>query len=972
MKMENELRLQVAVRIRPNLSSNVSPVVAADDINGLLASAATTATCFDAVFGPGATQHSIFSTCAVPLLDAMFTNTLNGCLFAFGQSGSGKTFSMLGASGGRNMRQLDGAIPRIADELFLRIARAQADSGGCVQFQVRACWLEVYEDLVYDLLPPQSEKRRPLEVRDSSAPDAQVLTVTSTSMLMDLIAQGSAQRACKATGIHDNSSRSHAVMTLTLERRWARGEGDVLRSCCSLQLVDLAGSESTDRAHNGVADRAGCSVNKGLLFLRRTLQALAAGAHVPYRSAALTKLLYPSLSGGSVTWMLATVSPEDIDAYETTQTLKYAKEARRLQMRPVAAAAVVDDACAGDPLLGDVCDSNLLLQRRCEWIQTATYGDVFARVAGDVTHPLLLMVHGSGPSNSSLQWNWLLQHMASPAQGQSQQHYFCVAIDCPGYGRTPGDRQTVRSYPGKFIAEVCAALGRSSAYALVGSSQGACAVLNAVLELPDIAHFVAVCHPVGHAPARYTAIQQPVLLAFDTEDAGHPVSVGRIMQRKLQRPHYFEFTASVHKNWLEENFALEMRSMFQSSPAPRNAGGCSRKMPYLARLGGGLHRWSKAAANEEPGFEVAVIESARSGSGGSGGSNAALMRDHESEDAVACSGTAWVALVDASGCVKYQDVNTRETRATLPTGARLHQAAASDAKAAALFKPAEEEDEGPQTEHAIRQKQLEREQLEAAEAAAFLSQTQCSRCKRLLHSPLVLRPCNHVQCGPCSSRFGKLFGRCCVCGVEVTAFSRAPAEMLQNLARTVQSTEGMAQQQQLQHQLLKTIQEEPAPLVFEFGNECSPCGPEDPRVRRSQTIFLRPLSPAAASALKHVSFNINPGYGAGVRVAKSAAAGGNPRYELCRSMTRAFPCFMTLVFSDKMPQRLRSLEIHYDTQHTQALFTRRVAIAAARHGDAVVSCAAKRQQGESVLIDGRCDVLVSLAGEQGDVRLEPN
>jgi hypothetical protein len=196
--------------------------------------------------------------------------------------------------------------------------------------------------------------------------------------------------------------------------------------------------------------------------------------------------------------------------------------------------------------------------------------------------------------------------------------------------------------------------------------------------------------------------------------------------------------------------------------------------------------------------------------------------------------------------------------------------------------------------------------------------------------------------------------------------------MLQNLARTVQSTEGMAQQQQLQHQLLKTIQEEPAPLVFEFGNECSPCGPEDPRVRRSQTIFLRPLSPAAASALKHVSFNINPGYGAGVRVAKSAAAGGNPRYELCRSMTRAFPCFMTLVFSDKMPQRLRSLEIHYDTQHTQALFTRRVAIAAARHGDAVVSCAAKRQQGESVLIDGRCDVLVSLAGEQGDVRLEPN
>ncbi len=81
---------------------------------------------------------------------------------------------------------------------------------------------------------------------------------------------------------------------------------------------------------------------------------------------------------------------------------------------------------------------------------------------------------------------------------------------------------------------------------------------------------------------------------------------------------------------------------------------------------------------------------------------------------------------------------------------------------------------------------------------------------------------------------------------------------------------------------------------------------------------------------------------------------------------------MTLVFSDKVLQRLRSLEIHYDTQHTQAVFTRRVAIASAGHWDAVSSSAAKQQQEESVLIDGRCDVLVLLVGERGDVRLEPN
>jgi len=454
------------------------------------------------------------------------------------------------------------------------------------------------------------------------------------------------------------------------------------------------------------------------------------------------------------------------------------------------------------------------------------------------------------------------------------------------------------------------------------------------------------------------------------------------MQRRLPRPHYFEFTASLHANWLQENFAREMRCMFRGSHGHglRNAGGISGKMPYLARLAGGLLRWSKAAANEEKGHEVAALDSTSSGgSRGSAGSNhAALMSDmDEAAASTATAGDAgeWVAVVDAgTGCVKYRNAHTREMRAILPTGARIQQAPATNGSAAALFEPTKQNDaDAPQTEHAIRQKQLERERLEAAEAAAFLSQTHCSRCKRLLQSPLVLRPCNHVQCGPCSSRFGKLFGRCSVCGVQATSFSRAPEEMLQNLVRTVSSTEGMAHEQQRQLQLLKTIQEQPAPLIFEFGNESSPHGPENPRVRRSQTIFLRPLSSAAASALKHVTFNINPGYGAGMRVEQSVAAGGQRRYELCRSMTRAFPCYMTLVFADKMSQLLHTLEIQYETQHTQALFTRRVAIAAAGQGgqDPVGLTQAQRQKDDGVAIDGRMDVLL-LLGAKGDVWLERN
>ena len=71
---------------------------------------------------------------------------------------------------------------------------------------------------------------------------------------------------------------------------------------------------------------------------------------------------------------------------------------------------------------------------------------------------------------------------------------------------------------------------------LVGSSQGACATLNCALECPKLMHTIAVCHPVGHAPHRYVAITQPSLLIFDTEDAGHPVSVGRQMRRQLPNP----------------------------------------------------------------------------------------------------------------------------------------------------------------------------------------------------------------------------------------------------------------------------------------------------------------------------------------------------------------------------------------------------------------------------------------------------
>ena len=93
------------------------------------------------------------------------------------------------------------------------------------------------------------------------------------------------------------------------------------------------------------------------------------------------------------------------------------------------------------------------------------------------------------------------------------QPLYHVAIDCPGYGRSPGDKQTVRSYPGALLADIVRSLGKRRAYCLVGSSQGACAVLNATLEVPTLALAVAVCHPVGHDVARYTRMTVPLILS---------------------------------------------------------------------------------------------------------------------------------------------------------------------------------------------------------------------------------------------------------------------------------------------------------------------------------------------------------------------------------------------------------------------------------------------------------------------------
>ena len=338
----------------------------------------------------------MFRETTLPLVDAVLSGT-NGCIFAFGQTGSGKTYSMLGPEGGRHRASHDGVLPLASAELFRRIARLEqaakqtqtqaqgakgraaddsskdskdghndssssgssssssSSSSSFSAFEVRASFLEIYCENAFDLLAPRRSdsgdgsgalalaERNPsaaCAIREQQEPHFRVFAegateerVTSTAQLLELVARGAGNRATAKTGVHDHSSRSHAVMIISVEHRWRdQAETDARRfksRVARLTLVDLAGAESMERSHGGFKDAAGVGTNLGLLHLCRVIHALAEGDRVPFRDSTLTRLLQTSLGGSAVTQMLACVSPAERDVDMTLSTLQYASSGTR-------------------------------------------------------------------------------------------------------------------------------------------------------------------------------------------------------------------------------------------------------------------------------------------------------------------------------------------------------------------------------------------------------------------------------------------------------------------------------------------------------------------------------------------------------------------------------------------------------------------------------------------------------------------
>ncbi|KAG7509049.1 kinesin KIF3C isoform X1 [Solea senegalensis] len=289
---------------------------------------------FDGVYDANSKQRDLYDESVRPLIDSVLAG-FNGTIFAYGQTGTGKTYTMQGAWMDPEKR---GVIPNAFDHIFTHISRSQSDR----QYLVRASYLEIYREEVRDLLDPNHGTARALELRERPETGVYVQDLTSCvcksiKEIEEVMNVGNQERAVGATDMNEHSSRSHALFLITVECSQPGPDGRKHIRVGRLNLVDLAGSER--QAKTGVQGerlKEAAKINLSLSALGNVISALADGrsSHVPYRDSKLTRLLQDSLGGNAKTVMVATLGPAPQHYDETLTTLRYANRAKNIQNQP--------------------------------------------------------------------------------------------------------------------------------------------------------------------------------------------------------------------------------------------------------------------------------------------------------------------------------------------------------------------------------------------------------------------------------------------------------------------------------------------------------------------------------------------------------------------------------------------------------------------------------------------------------------
>ncbi|KAG0598944.1 hypothetical protein M758_12G114000 [Ceratodon purpureus] len=283
---------------------------------------------FNRCFDTKSLQEEVFLD-TQPLIRSVLDG-FNVCIFAYGQTGSGKTFTM---SGPTNMTPTNwGVNYRALNDLF-EITQTRVH---VFRYEIGVQMLEIYNEQVRDLLVTDGSHKK-LEIRNNSqlnglnVPDANIMPVTSTDDVLELMKLGQKNRAVGSTSLNDRSSRSHSVVTVHVQGKDLES-GSIFRG--SLHLVDLAGSERVDKSEvTGDRLKEAQHINKSLSALGDVISALAQkNGHVPYRNSKLTQLLQDSLGGQAKTLMFVHISPDADSFGETMSTLKFAERVATVEL----------------------------------------------------------------------------------------------------------------------------------------------------------------------------------------------------------------------------------------------------------------------------------------------------------------------------------------------------------------------------------------------------------------------------------------------------------------------------------------------------------------------------------------------------------------------------------------------------------------------------------------------------------------
>ncbi|KAG5918731.1 hypothetical protein E4U42_006758 [Claviceps africana] len=345
-----ETNITVVVRCRGRsqreIKENSAVVVQADGVKGKAVglmlgpnALSNKSYIFDRVYSQAADQNMVFDDTVKPILDEMLAG-YNCTIFAYGQTGTGKTYTMSGDMS-ETLGMLSGEagiIPRVLHQLFNKLEID--DREHCV----KCSFIELYNEELRDLLSVDEGGK--LKIYDDASRKGHAATlvqgmeekhIKNASEGIKVLQDGSLKRQVAATKCNDLSSRSHTVFTITAYVKKTNDQGvDDFVSAGKLNLVDLAGSENIQRsgAENKRAAEAGL-INKSLLTLGRVINALVdRNSHIPYRESKLTRLLQDSLGGRTKTCIIATISPAKANLEETISTLDYAFRAKNIKNKP--------------------------------------------------------------------------------------------------------------------------------------------------------------------------------------------------------------------------------------------------------------------------------------------------------------------------------------------------------------------------------------------------------------------------------------------------------------------------------------------------------------------------------------------------------------------------------------------------------------------------------------------------------------